>query len=258
VNVKRRRASFFALPPISFLRHRFAPYIAFIHARLTSRKEPGLHLTLTVVLFVGAVWLFAGVAEDVVTGDPLVKLDVKITDWFHARTSPFFTRFMLIVTDAHGTQGMSFLTAALALYLGLRRKWYWLLTLVIAVPGGMVISMLLKQLFMRNRPDLRDPILTLASYSFPSGHVVGATLFYGFLAAYLASSVRSWRWQVVLVFSACAFILLVGVTRIYLGVHYFSDVIAAAAAGIAWLALCLIAVDALKRNRQKAHRSAGT
>jgi len=257
VKVKRWRADFFALPPISVLRRRFARYISFVRARFTFKSELGLHLTLIVVLFVGAIWLFGGVAEDVVTGDPLVRLDVKIADWFHARTSPHLTRFMLVVTDAHGTQAMSFMTAALALYLGLRRQWYWLLTLVFVAPGGMLISVLLKRLFMRNRPDLDDPILTLVSYSFPSGHVTGATLFYGFLAAYLASSVRSWRWQVLLVFSAGALILLVGLTRIYLGVHYFSDVIAAAAGGTAWLALCLVAVEAFRRNRQKAQRNVG-
>ena len=257
-SVNRRRAGFWARLLISFLRRRSAPYIAFIQARLTSKSELGLHLTLIVALFVGAIWIFGGVAEDVVSGDPLVELDVKIADWVHARTTPYLTRLMLLFTDVHGTQGMSFLTAALALYLGLRRKWYWLLTLVIVVPGGMLVSVLLKYVFMRDRPDLGDPILTLASYSFPSGHVAGATLLYGFLAAYLGSQVRSRRWRVVFVFSACGLVLLVAVTRIYLGVHYFSDVVAAAAGGTAWLALCLIAVEALRQRRRKAHGSSDT
>jgi membrane-associated phospholipid phosphatase len=93
----------------------------------------------------------------------------------------------------------------------------------------MLINVLLKGVFLRDRPSFSDPILTLAGYSFPSGHVAGATLFYGVLAAFLASNVRTWRSRVLIVLAACVLVILVGITRIYLGLHHLSDVVAAAA-----------------------------
>ncbi len=75
-------------------------------------------------------------------------------------------------------------------------------------------------------------------------------MFYGVLAALLASRLSTWRARAPIVIAACVMVILVGITRIYLGVHYFSDVVAAAAWGTAWLALCLIAMDALRRRRK--------
>ncbi len=121
----------------------------------------------------------------------------------------------------------------------------------------MLVNVLLKHVFLRDRPTLSDHILTLASYSFPSGHVAAATLFYGVLAVFLASNIRTLRWRALIVTAAGALVILVGITRIYLGVHYFSDVVAAAAASTAWLVLCLLAIDALRRRRQKTQRDAG-
>jgi undecaprenyl-diphosphatase len=109
--------------------------------------------------------------------------------------------------------------------------------------------MLLKSAYHRVRPSFDDPLLTLATYSFPSGHTAGTTLFYGFMAALLVSRVRAWRWRVATVMLAVLMIVLVGLSRMYLGVHYLSDVMAAAAISIAWLALCLTSVDELRRRQ---------
>lgn len=227
---------------------RCAPLIAFIRARVSRDSHFGLRLTLSVLLFIGASWLFAGIAEDVATGDPLVEMDRQITQWFHAYATPGVTRWMLIITDAHSTTPISILGIAFGLYLWWRRRWYWLLTLAVALPGGMLLNLLLKQIFRRDRPSLDDPLLSLATYSFPSGHVVGATLFYGVLAAFLASKQPTWGKQFFVVLGASSLVILVGITRIYLGVHYFSDVVAAAAWSVAWLTLWLVAIDALRRQ----------
>ena len=228
---------------------RYAPQIDFVRARLDRDSYLGLRLTLSVLLFIGATWLFGGVAEDVVTGDPLVDVDLLISQWFHAHATPGFTRWMLILTNAHGLTAISVLGLAFGLYLLWRRNWYWLLTLAIVLPCGMLLNLLLKQIFRRDRPSLDDPLLTLATYSFPSGHVTGATLFYGVLAAYLAFRLPTWRGRLYVVAGASLMIILVGITRIYLGVHYFSDVVAAAAWSTAWLVMWLVAVDAMRRAK---------
>lgn len=103
----------------------------------------------------------------------------------------------------------------------------------------MLLNVLMKYAFHRARPSFDDPLLVLTTYSFPSGHVAGATLFYGVVAAMLISRTAAWRWRVMVVLAAITMVALVALTRVYLGVHYLSDVLAAFAEGVAWLALCL-------------------
>ncbi len=103
----------------------------------------------------------------------------------------------------------------------------------------------------RFSPQL-DFLQTFQGYSFPSGHTMAATLLYGLLAAFAVSALETWRWRVGAVLGAVLVALLVGFSRVYLGAHYLSDVLGAAAAGLAWLALSLTAVDTLRRSRGRA------
>jgi undecaprenyl-diphosphatase len=121
---------------------------------------------------------------------------------------------------------------------------------MLAVFGGILLNVVLKHLFLRPRPEWKDPLLTLTTYSFPSGHTMVATVFYGSLCAFVFSSVRDWRWRVLAVVVSALMISLVGFSRIYLGVHYLSDVLAAIAEGLAWLAFSFLAVDFAKRRRE--------
>jgi undecaprenyl-diphosphatase len=140
------------------------------------------------------------------------------------------------------------IASALGLYLLSRRRLYWLAALVLSVPGGALLNRLLKYAFHRARPHFDDPILTLTGYSFPSGHTMMASVLYGFVAAYLCAHAQGWRRRVLVVCSASALIALVGFSRIYLGAHYLSDVLAAMAEGLAWLSLCLTVVYAIWRR----------
>jgi undecaprenyl-diphosphatase len=128
------------------------------------------------------------------------------------------------------------------------RRWYWLLALVLVVPGGALLNELLKITFRRARPKFDNPILTLTDYGFPSGHTMIATLLYGFLAVFIFQAVQRWRWRVFAAAVAALLIPLVALSRMYLGAHYLSDALAAVAAGVIWLVLCLTAVATLRRR----------
>lgn len=148
---------------------------------------------------------------------------------------------------------VAFLTGAsilCALVLLWRRAWYCLLALLLTMGGGGVLNVALKHLFHRPRPRLEHPLVTLSSSSFPSGHAMGSTLFHLLLAGLIAVSVHQWRWRVPAFVTAVGLVLLSGLTRIYLGAHYVSDVMGAMAAGVAWLALCLTAVETLRHRKQ--------
>lgn len=244
----------YARPRVAALRHHLARSIDFIRARLSPTGYLGLHLTLGALTLIGAGWLFGGIAEDVVTGDPLTVVDARVAAWFHARAIPTLTRPMLLITNLHGTLGITLLSLALALVLIWKRAWDWLLVLALVIPGGMLLNVLTKHAFGRARPSFADPILALPTYSFPSGHVAAATLLYGLLAAIIITRMDGWRWRAPVALLALLIVALVALSRVYLGAHYLSDVLAALAESTAWLALCLTAMHTLRHRRGASHR----
>lgn len=204
------------------------------------------HLVFGVIIV--ATILFSLIAGNIVAGDPLANLDLAIAAFLYAQSDPALVLLMLLVTHAHGLIAVSVYTMVLAAWLTLRRAWDWLLAVLLAVPVGMLINMLLKQLFQRARPVLEEPLLTLTTYSFPSGHTSSATLFYGILTLYVFSRTNNRRVHTACVALWIALVMLVGFSRMYLGVHYLTDVVAAATWSLAWLALCALASSALRKR----------
>lgn len=212
------------------------------------RAELTLRLGVGAVLLVAAAWLFGAIAEDVVTSDRLTVLDVEVARWLRAHATPELTRRMLLVTDLHSTIAVSFYALVVGAALAWRRQWRHLTTVFVCVAGGLTLNVLMKLAFHRSRPVLDDPLLTLASYSFPSGHVAGSTLMYGLVVAWTFTRTRRPLVRTAVTIAAASAIALVAFTRMYLGVHYLSDVAAAFAEGVAWLALCLGALTAFWRR----------
>lgn len=204
-------------------------------------KEPiaGRHRTVWIWLPLAALGIFAAIAADVARGGPLTLLDARLALCLHVHATDGWTRAMLALTHLHSQAGIGALAVLLGGWFFARKAWYWLLTLAVAVPGGMLLNPLLKHVFMRARPVFDDPILTLASYSFPSGHTASATVLYGLMAAYLLGRAPGRGARTATVAAAALMVALVGASRLYLGVHFFSDVLAAIAEGCGWLALCL-------------------
>ena len=165
----------------------------------------------------------------------LAPFDEAAEAWVQQQVTPVHTALMLLVTQLASTAVMVVLTALVAAVLVLRRSNYWLGRLGLSVPGCILLNEVLKYLFHRSRPALAHPLVKLETYSFPSGHAVSATVFYGFLAILLCSSVPSKVRRVVIRLGAIALILAVGFSRVYLGVHYPTDVLGGMIEGAAWL-----------------------
>lgn len=247
--ITQSASHFLQRPRISALRYRFAPQIAFVQDRFSPKSYLGLQLTAGAVILTGASWLFGGIAEDVVSGDLLTVIDMQVSQWFHAHATPAMTRVMLIVTHIHDPAAVMLAVVLISVYLAWKRNWYWLLCVGLTVPSGMMLNVVLKYAFHRTRPSFDDPLLMLTTYSFPSGHVAGATLLYGVMAAMVIARTTAWRWRVTTVLVAIMMVALVALTRVYLGAHYLSDVLAAFAEGVAWLTLCLTGIHTYWEHR---------
>ncbi|SHH07922.1 phosphatase PAP2 family protein [Massilia sp. CF038] len=225
-----------------------------LHRHLAARLNPdeqfGLHLTVGVILLVIAAVLFALIANNVVANAEITHIDQALAQWFHQFARSPWTPLVLAFTNWNHPIGILLMALVLACVLHWRREPYWLLALVLAVPGGLILNVLLKYTFQRVRPSFEEPLVSLATFSFPSGHTSGATVLYGFLAAWLVCSVRSRVLQVAVMLAALTMVVLVGFSRLYLGAHFMSDVLAAMALGSAWLAICITGVSTLRRRTE--------
>lgn len=187
-------------------------------------------LLLLVFLFIGVpLWAFGELAEEVLEGPPLFG-DVELLQFLRSVTSPTADRVFLFFSEIGYAWGVIPIDIALVLLLAFKRRWRSAAFALVAIGGSALLNMAAKQSFRRDRPALWESIAPEPTYSFPSGHAMGsATLAFVLIA--LAWTTR-WRWPVVVV--ALMFMFGVGMSRVYLGVHYPSDILAGWAAAIAW------------------------
>ena len=190
--------------------------------------------------------LFGWIAEEMLEG-ATIRFDTSIRLWVHGFASPQLTAFMNSVTTL-GSQGLfiGFLVAAVVFWkLQWKRAIGWL---AISLSGSELLTVALKHEFQRPRPlSFFGPVLD--SYSFPSGHSLSSFCFYGVLAGLITARVRP-LWIRVIVWTVSALlVLLIGVSRIYLGVHYPSDVIAGYLAALVWVS-SLVLADRVRKTRK--------
>ena len=211
---------------------------------LLRRVGPGL-LAALIVLTAGA-WAFGAVAEEVAEGDT-ARSDQRVADWLHgSATDPFTDVFRAFTwTGNGGFLAVVVLVAVLVLW----RQGYVrdALFVVFAFVGAEVITFGMKQGFRRQRPFFEDPLATASSFSFPSGHSLVSLAVYGSIAIVIARHTRNRRVAAAVVLVAALWILAIGFSRLYLGVHFLTDVVAGYAAGAAWLALLYLTLEARSR-----------
>jgi membrane-associated phospholipid phosphatase len=202
------------------------------------------------VLFVLCSCAFIALAEDVTSGEPIVQFDLAVVNAIHAHTSPILIPVMLVLSIA-GSQVPTLVTAILVPYFVWKRRWYDLALLVFAMGGAELANMSIKSLFHRVRPSFTDPITSAGGFSFPSGHAMGSMVFYGLFAYWLWHYNPTKTPRVLVSVTFPVIVVLVGFSRIYLGVHYPSDVVGGYAAGLAWLALTITGMEVLRAWHRK-------
>ena len=215
-------------------------------------RELGLTLGVGLLLLALSVWAFAAIADEMTDGE--TSYDQDLANWLHARASDPLTEFFEAVTTLGNGIVLAGVTA-IAVYLLLRRghrREAWLVGL--AFVGAELLSYALKLGFRRDRPFFTDPLAAESTFSFPSGHSTVSLAVYGALAVVLARRLRGWA-EIACLAGAATLIGLIGFSRLYLGVHFLTDVLAGFAAGTAWLAACVVALHLQERLRLRRQTS---
>jgi membrane-associated phospholipid phosphatase len=200
-------------------------------------RTAGALATLSASLFA-----FAYLAENYVTNDPLVRWDARFNRWLNDEAWEPLVRLFEAVTLTGSSLFLFALTgAAVALSLG-RGDRPDALLVSSAFVGAQALNIVLKLGFERPRPPFHDPELTVSTFSFPSGHASASVAVYGAFAIVLLRSITRWTHRAIVLGTLAVLLALIGFSRIYLGAHYFSDVLAGYSIGAAWLAFCVLAI----------------
>jgi membrane protein DedA with SNARE-associated domain/membrane-associated phospholipid phosphatase len=204
-------------------------------------------LAVMLALLAGAAWVFLGILEDVVNGDPLVLADSAIYRALQEIRSPVADAVMIGITELGDPKVVVAVTAVVFLWLAWKRAWHTAAFWLVAVAGASALNTAIKVTLHRARPD--ELLYSgWSAFSFPSGHSTTNLVLYGFLAVLVARELRpAPRLSVAL--GALILVFLIAVSRLYLGAHWFSDVVGGAAFGSVWL--MLLALIYLRRPAER-------
>jgi membrane-associated phospholipid phosphatase len=215
-------------------------------------QDLGPTLVLGLLVLAAGGWAFGALAEEVAEGD--TGLDNRIADELHEHATSTLTEFFEAVTTLGNGIVLAGVTAIAAYLLARRRYYAEAVLMVLAFTGAEVLSYSLKLAFRRDRPFFTDPLATASTYSFPSGHATVSIAVYGALCLVLLRRLTGPA-RVVCLAATVLLVSLIGFSRLYLGVHFFSDVLAGFSVGMAWLALCVVVLDLHHKRRTRLQTS---
>ena len=196
---------------------------------------PGFLLTVTLLI------AFAELVDEILEKETL-GWDRQAYELLQQFSGESMDLIMYSMTFIGSAVSVVVLSVLMILWLVLRKRYLCILLFVVTNLGGVGFNLLLKQSFQRARPVI-DEQIGAVGYSLPSGHAMGAMIFYGFLGYLLLRSHRNRWFKVFLSLVFLALIVLIGLSRVYLNAHYFSDVLAGFCAGSAWLVACILALE---------------
>ncbi len=225
-------------------------------ARAVRAAFPG-HFRGDLAALLLALAAFAALAAAYVSGERLVELDERIAAALHSRAVPPATTVAEVVTMLGGFPALAVVSCVAVAFLarrGLRREAG---LVVLAVAGAQTLTGVLKAIFQRERPSFEDPVATAGYFSFPSGHALTAMAVYGAIAWIAAARLRSPARRTACLAGAGLLVAAIGFTRLYLGVHYLSDVLAGWSMGLAWLLVAATLVGRPRRVRRTRRVTAG-
>ena len=194
-------------------------------------------LALALAAAVLAAITFARIAEDYLTNDPLARWDVSFARWLAGERTTAGIDAFRVITFFGSPAVVAAIGALVCIVLYRRGRLVEAALLPLVIAGAELLNLVLKLSFHRARPEVA--FVELDTYSFPSGHAMISTAVYGALAYLAWSRLRTRRRRLTLIAGTVVLVALIDFSRIYLGVHYLSDVLAGTAGGAFWLAVSI-------------------
>jgi membrane-associated phospholipid phosphatase len=195
--------------------------------------------SLALVAFLQSLAMFAFLAQAYAVRSPILHVDTELANALHANLVPSATAVFMAITMLGNTPVLALVAGAAGTYLIRRRRGHDAALLLMSLVGAQLLTWILNATFERPRPTFDDPVATAHWFSFPSGHALSAIAFYGALAYVFADRFRSSQARLVGFVGVGLLVLAIGFSRLYLGVHYLTDVLAGYSAGLAWLILVI-------------------
>ena len=210
-------------------------FTAFLNHRLDRKKITGLPLTIMFIALVYFLFLLVGLIRGVLTSDLVVNVDNRIEIFFYTFRNPNLINFFLWIT----LLGKGIIVISIAfissIILWLTEKRVYIFSLWLTITGSALISFLGKILINRPRPGGLIPFYQEPSLSFPSGHATIAVALYGFIIYVIWKNHTQLKYKNISLFIGLTIIILIGLSRLYLGVHFLSDIIGGYFIGLLWL-----------------------
>jgi len=197
-----------------------------------------MHLVGGVAATALLLWLFLAIAEDIPEQGALIRVDQFVGHWLEAHGTEAGETILFWISYLGAPVLVTCVVAAILYFLweGERRDAF---AVAVTCGGGVVVSNILKMIFRRGRPETATEFITRHTWSFPSGHSMNSVIGYGFLAILLLDRVSAHRPRMAIVVATVLLIAAIGFSRLYIGVHYLSDVAGGFIAGAAWLTVCV-------------------
>lgn len=221
-------------------------------ARLDPRAYLTVHIVTGLVVCLLTAWLFAALLDAVHEHDVLVHRDQAVANWFHGNGTALGDRLFVIITAIGSPAAMAVLFAVAVLYLWRAKQRTLVVAWVLSFVGGTILDGVIKDVVRRPRPEFAAKFLHYSSWSFPSGHSMGSLIGFAMLAYTIirVRKIESTREKAAIWAMAVLMIALVGYSRIYLAVHYLSDVVAGYTLGVLWLAVCFTGLQLVSRRAE--------
>ncbi len=228
-----------ATPALAWVQTRFPGQVRWARHRLDPSTPQGFWLTFALTVAALSVWAFAGLTQDVVGHDELALVDPHFETWVVAHRTAWLSSAMQIITWLGSAAVIvPLMLMAVVVFVARLRDWGSAFLLLVAVAGAASLYEIVKLAVGQSRPPATFWIGHYGGAAFPSGHATQAVAFYGMLAVLLSAG-RSLRAQALLLTGAALVAIAVGASRIYLGAHWLTDVLAGYALGAAWVALVI-------------------
>ncbi len=224
--------------------------LSFFHQKLSIFGPLSVKLVLGLVFGLVSLFLFAKLSEDLLFNELLLfdRITIGIVRFF---SSDSLTRIMKGVSRLGSPLVLIIVGVLIMLYLGFIRKRFWDTLLVpVVLGGGLILNEALKFLFHRPRPGLHR-LVEVGGFSFPSGHAMMSFIFYGLLVYLVWANFSGKFFRLLTTAILVIAILAVGISRIYLGVHYPSDVLAGFSAGSFWLVACILGLRGIRFHKNR-------